>query len=109
MNEIFKWSGGRPYGLQKPDGTCDSSIGKMELNSEADIILSAANLSRAAPTEWEAFVKALQRRAKEAAEQLVGSEQTYLQVNQGRAQAYAFLYRTCATCKEQQDKMGSKK
>jgi len=79
----------------------------LDVNSEGEMILTAANLSRAAPTEWDAFVKALERRTREAGDRLIGSEKDFLEVNQGRAQGYAFIYRTCKDCRELQAEMGS--
>lgn len=63
--------------------------------TEQMLINTAATLARISPQAWEMFVQALAAQMVEAGEALVSSEQTSLQLNQGRAQAYRRLYVTC--------------
>jgi hypothetical protein len=63
-----------------------------------ELLTRASGLSRVAPTEWDFFIKALERRAQEATEYMLGSDTHNVQTNQGRAQAYVFIWKTCKDC-----------
>jgi hypothetical protein len=55
------------------------------------------------------FIQALAGKAHEASEALVASSPNDLIINQGRAQAYRAVYRTCATAIQKQAELEGKR
>jgi hypothetical protein len=70
--------------------------------SEQKLVSAAAVLARHNPQAWGSFLEAIQARVGEAMDSLVASENGYLEINQGRAQAYSALYRTLKDCVQKQ-------
>lgn len=63
----------------------------MQPTTKEDLTMRAAALSRNAPMEWQAFVKALAVYTEVHRNNLVKSPMEELPVNQGRAQALSSL------------------
>jgi hypothetical protein len=68
--------------------------------SDKDLILAAANLSRAAPENWDKFVVALDTYARYKMSECVSAEISMLAVAQGRAQACGMLVSLLKDCKK---------
>lgn len=78
---------------------------QVPMTSEQKLIRSASMLARGYPEVWGQFMEALQMRVDEAMGSLVGSDEPFLQVNQGRAQAYSALHRTLKDCVQKQEQI----
>jgi hypothetical protein len=72
---------------------------------EQRIIEAAARLASGQPELWGLFVAALEARAIEANEHLVASSPNDLQINQGRAQAYSLIFKTCRDAVKKQEEI----
>jgi hypothetical protein len=91
-------------GFGRPEFDFKAILKERELVQEK-FILSAAMLARAAPDRWADFVAALEAFAIEANTNLVSSELSMLQVNQGRAQAWSVILRSCRDAIQRQEEI----
>jgi len=73
--------------------------------SEQKLVSAAAALARHNPHAWGSFLEAIQARVSESLDSLVASENGFLEINQGRAQAYSALYRTLKDCVQKQEQI----
>ena len=77
--------------------------------SREHVIQSAAMVASATPELWGRFVTALEALAVQAGDQLVASSPGDLQINQGRAQAYALMYKTCRDAVKNQEEVEARR
>jgi hypothetical protein len=75
--------------------------------SEKDLIITASNLSRAAPEQWDKFVAAFEVSAGQKMAECISANIDMLAVAQGRAQACAALLALLKDCRKQADKIYS--
>jgi hypothetical protein len=73
------------------------------------LIQKAAQLERASPIQWQAFVQALAVYTEVHRDNAILSPIAELPVNQGRAQAMSSLLETLKTAAEKADKINSRK
>ena len=69
--------------------------------SDKDLIITAANLSRAAPEQWDRFIAAFEAYAGQRMSECVSADLGMLAVAQGRAQACAMLTVVLKDCRKQ--------
>lgn len=95
-------------GYGRPEFDLKAALAKAGMVNE-QLIKSAAMVARASPEYWGLFVNALEARAIEASEHLVSSSPGDLQINQGRAQAYLFMFKLCRDAIKQQEEIDVRK
>jgi ATP-dependent protease HslVU (ClpYQ) peptidase subunit len=76
--------------------------------SERDLIITAANLSRAAPEQWDKFVAAYEVSTMQKMAECVSANIDMLAVAQGRAQACAATLALLKDCRKNAEKIYAK-
>jgi hypothetical protein len=73
--------------------------------SNKNFVVAAASLARAAPSQWDQFVRAMSEHYESTKEQFVSSPSSSIQLAQGRAQEARDILNLCRDCKSEADQI----